>query len=310
MFRRFEEPDRQDFCQMAHDFHFSDAVIHKTPTEYFLATFDAILGGTPYMDGFILEQDGQRAGYGLLFCTYSNEGDGMLYTWDEIYVRPEFRGRGLGTSYIAFLEDTHRDKASLFRLEVEQENTRAWDLYVSLGYQPLSYRQLCKYCADYVSQEGPVDMVRPMAPADEEIFCQLSTEYYGEVPLIRPAQTDVFKRTFAAVIGNSPYLDGYIIEKGGAPVGYALVCLTCSNEARGMLINLDELYIRPEYRGQGLARGFMRFYERHYKDNSIYRIELLGDDDRHIQKVIDSGYDCLEYYQMVKPAKAAAEGNP
>lgn len=43
---------------------------------------------------------------------------------------------------------------------------------------------------------------------------------------------------------KSPYVAAYIAEHQGAPAGYGLVSLTYSNEAGGLVVWLEELYIR------------------------------------------------------------------
>ena len=74
---------------------------------------------------------------------------------------------------------------------------------------------------------------------------------------------------------GSPYIQGYFILNEGVPVGYALVCPTYSNEAGGMLITLDELFILPAFRGRGLGSGFMRYYENRYAQGlSLIHISL------------------------------------
>ena len=51
----------------------------------------------------LLEQDGETAGYGLLSLKYSHEAGGLELWVEELYVRPAFRGRGLGHEFFAWL---------------------------------------------------------------------------------------------------------------------------------------------------------------------------------------------------------------
>lgn len=61
---------------------------------------------------------------------------------EEIYVRPEFRQKGLGKTFFEALDRIQ--PAARYRLEIEPDNQRAERLYRSLGFEPLPYRQMVK----------------------------------------------------------------------------------------------------------------------------------------------------------------------
>ena len=83
------------------------------------------------------------AGYALLAHTWSQESGGDVIWVEELYVLPQFRGKGLGT---AFFEELRRKypHASRFRLELEPDNERAEKLYRKMGFDFLEYCQMVK----------------------------------------------------------------------------------------------------------------------------------------------------------------------
>ena len=94
-----------------------------------------------YISCYLLCDGETPAGYALLQKTYSREGGGLTYWVDEVYLRPAFRGKGLGSELFAYMDGLG---AARIRLEVEPDNTRAIKLYSSLGYKPLPYLQMVK----------------------------------------------------------------------------------------------------------------------------------------------------------------------
>lgn len=144
MVRRLQQTDREIYLQAAHEFYHSPAVLHPVPDSYLEKTFEECMKDAAYAQGYILEYEGNAAGYALTAKTFSQEAGGYVYWLDELYVKKEYRSKGLGKEFFAYMEE-HRDKdVRRFRLEVEADNTRASALYKSLGYENLEYVQMVK----------------------------------------------------------------------------------------------------------------------------------------------------------------------
>ncbi|MGN1480291.1 GNAT family N-acetyltransferase [Porcipelethomonas sp.] len=141
MIREINVNDKDKFLIMCKDFYNMDCVDHEIPESYILKTFELLISGSEFTKSFIYEIDGKIAGYILLAFTYSNEAGGMVVWLDEIYVDPEFRGRGVGSDLIDFVVEKYND-AARFRLEVTESNKRAKKLYISKGFKDLTYEQM------------------------------------------------------------------------------------------------------------------------------------------------------------------------
>ncbi len=76
------------------------------------------------------------AGYITLCWCFSVEQGGRFVLLDELYLRPQARGRGWGRQALQLAADwARRQGASVLRLEVNHHNTRAKALYLSAGFQ-------------------------------------------------------------------------------------------------------------------------------------------------------------------------------
>ncbi|MBE6603276.1 MAG: GNAT family N-acetyltransferase [Ruminococcaceae bacterium] len=137
VFRKLGEGDVAAYLEMATDFYNSPAVLHSIPQNYIENTVKAVLSGTPFADIYVFEENGAAIGYGLLAYTYSQEAGGTVCWLEEIYVRPEARGAGVGAAFIEFVKETVF--AARYRLEVEPDNTRVKALYRRHGFSPLAY---------------------------------------------------------------------------------------------------------------------------------------------------------------------------
>ncbi len=144
MIRSVAFADRQQYITMCKEFYHSDAVLHPVPENYFRWTFDALMEHTPYAAAYIIEQDGEAAGYALLAKSFSQEAGGIVLWIEELYIRPQFQGHGLGTAFFRFLEEQNDGTVKRYRLEYEPDNVRGAALYRRLGFVPLAYGQMIK----------------------------------------------------------------------------------------------------------------------------------------------------------------------
>lgn len=140
--RKIGAEDKEAFLAMSEAFYSSEAVLHPVPTEYHERAFGELIHSETYARGYILSFDGTLAGYGLLSLSYSREAGGICLWIEELYILPEFQGRGGAHFFFDWLEKNI--PAARYRLETEPDNHRAKKLYKSLGYVPLEYQQFIK----------------------------------------------------------------------------------------------------------------------------------------------------------------------
>jgi len=92
------------------------------------------LGADSRIHALIAEWDGQPAGYAFYFFTYSTWIGRYSLFVEDIFVRNQFRGKGIGKWLMKYMAAI-ADKQSCFgmRWEVLDWNTPAIDFYHSLG---------------------------------------------------------------------------------------------------------------------------------------------------------------------------------
>jgi GNAT superfamily N-acetyltransferase len=87
---------------------------------------------------WLVRSDNKPIGYVVIALGYSLEYHGRDAIIDELYIIDEYRGLGIGTWVLGYVEGKARDLGiNALHLEVERTNTRARLLYEKLGYQDL-----------------------------------------------------------------------------------------------------------------------------------------------------------------------------
>ena len=80
------ENDKELYITMAEEFYNSDAVLHPIPRDHFEKTANEALRSDEYVEIYLLEYEGETAGYGLTARTFSQEAGGQVL-WIEEYQR-------------------------------------------------------------------------------------------------------------------------------------------------------------------------------------------------------------------------------
>ena len=143
-FRPITAADETDFYTMAEEFYHSDAVLHPIPAEYHRRAFSEMMRSGQYLSGFIFTDGDNTAGFAVTNRMMQHEAGGVMVWVEDLYIRPAYRGQGLGSRFLAWLEEQLRGDAVMLRLETEPENERAQELYYRLGYENLNYLQMIK----------------------------------------------------------------------------------------------------------------------------------------------------------------------
>ena len=142
--RPMEQKDFDKVLKMMKVFYASDALLIHPEEAVLRKTLEDAIEAGPYVEGFVFCGGEELAGYGMIAKSYSTEMGGRCIWIEDIYIKPEFRGQGLGTGFLQFVEDRYQDWAVRLRLEAEEDNKKAMAVYRSAGFETLGYVQLVK----------------------------------------------------------------------------------------------------------------------------------------------------------------------
>jgi GNAT superfamily N-acetyltransferase len=120
-----------------------------------------LFGPRPYAEALLAEINGEPVGFALAFPTFSTFRGQPGFYLEDIYVRPEHRGRGIGKALLASVARLARQRG-FGRLEwsVLDWNSPAISFYRSLGARPMDEWTV------YRIDDGPLDRLALLAPED------------------------------------------------------------------------------------------------------------------------------------------------
>ena len=140
--RLMQEDDRRHVIEMMKIFYASPAVFSNGSEEIFNADIDNCVGDSPYIEGYIFENKNVVQGYAMIAKSFSTEFGKPCIWIEDLYVKEEFRGMGIGSAFLGYIEEKYPN--SLFRLEVEEDNEAALSVYRKDGFEVLPYMEMKK----------------------------------------------------------------------------------------------------------------------------------------------------------------------
>ena len=140
--RKMTNQDRDSVIEMMRIFYASPAVLSNGSEKIFESDVEHCVNDSPYLEGYVFEDAGEIQGYAMVAKSFSTEFGKQCIWIEDLYIKDDYRGLGLGGSFLKYIETKYQD--AIFRLEAEAENERALKVYEKSGYEVLPYMQLKK----------------------------------------------------------------------------------------------------------------------------------------------------------------------
>ena len=114
---------------------------------------EALFAGNPVLICEIAEWEGKPAGFAIWFFNFPTFAGRRGIYLEDLFVRPAFRGKGIGKALLAHLARLCVDNGwSRLQWSVLDWNTPSIDFYKSLGAQMMDEWKLCKVAGAALSE--------------------------------------------------------------------------------------------------------------------------------------------------------------
>jgi len=237
--------------------------------------------GRRCVDAVLAEQDSQSIGFALFFSSYSTFLTKPGIYLEDLFVLPEHRGQGVGKALLAYLAQQVLERNG-GRLEwsVLDWNQPAIAFYRKIGATIKEETRICRVNRDRLPHTASLGadnlaaQIRPVVPDDLPGLFQLiqsKAEFDRQLQQFSSNPDTLSQHLFSSY----PYVEGLVVEQAGQLIGFASYSPNYSTFLTQPGIYLEDLFILPEYRGQGIGKTLLANLAQTALDRHCGRLEWL-----------------------------------
>lgn len=141
--------------------------------------------------------------------------------------------------------------------------------------------------------------IAPMEKVHRETILAMMRTFYASPAVLTNGSEAIFAADIDACVSDNPYLEGFVFCRGEELLGYGMAAKSFSTEFGKPCIWIEDLYVAPQYRGQGIGSAFLDFMTRRYP-KAILRLEVEEENEKAIAVYRKSGFEVLPYMEMKK----------
>lgn len=137
-------------------------------------------------------------------------------------------------------------------------------------------------------------MIRKIQLKDKSEYMKMAEDFYASPAVLSAVPHSHFELTFDELMNSDTYAEAFIFESEKTICGYGLIAKTFSQEAGGIVIWIEEIYVKSEFRNQGLGSEFIEYI----KDNipaKRYRLETEPENTKAQELYKRHGFELFEY---------------
>jgi len=129
-------------------------------------------------------------------------------------------------------------------------------------------------------------LVRRALPADAVAVLEL-VRGLAEYEQLPPPDDDARQRLVRDMFSTPPRINAILAEVAGVPAGYAFYFETYSSFLARPTLYLEDIFVRPEFRGRKAGIALFRFLAREALDRGCGRMEWV---------VLDWNHPAIDFY--------------
>ena len=122
-------------------------------------------------------------------------------------------------------------------------------------------------------------------------FKEMVLQLYSEDPTGMQMTEHKIMKTANESILHPEKVQIVILRNKNMCIGYSILTYSWSNEYCGDVLNIDELYIKNEYRSKHAASNFLRYIRESYRNVVLFMLETTPENEKALRVFRRSGFE-------------------
>lgn len=146
--------------------------------------------------------------------------------------------------------------------------------------------------------------LREMRESDRDAVLEMMRGFYASPAVQSDGSDEIFNRDIDECISDSVYASGYVFEADdGSPAGYSMLAHSYSTEYGRPVVWIEDLFLKEEARGCGLADMLFDRVREQYPDHT-HRLEAERDNARALRSYEKNGFHEIPYVELLRHPEA------
>ena len=138
-----------------------------------------------------------------------------------------------------------------------------------------------------------------MTEAHRDEVLSMMRVFYTSPAVATNGSEEIFNADITACTSDSPYLSGFVFETDGILAGYSMIAKSFATEFGVPCIWIEDIYLKPEYRNQGIASRYFTYLEEKFP-GCLFRLEGEDDNLPAVHTYRKNGFTDWPYKEMKK----------
>ena len=144
-------------------------------------------------------------------------------------------------------------------------------------------------------------LMRKMEERDRAGVIEMMRVFYSSDAVSTDGSDEIFNNDINECISDSPFAEGFVFTApgGGRLLGYAMLAHSFSTEYGMHCVWIEDIYLKEEARGKGLASGFFNYIRDVYPD-ALHRLEAEHENLHAMDVYKSQGFSEMPYAELYR----------
>ena len=128
---------------------------------------------------------------------------------------------------------------------------------------------------------------------------KMMLEFYSSDAVDQPIDKEIVNKLLDDILSGKESIKGIEAYYDNKLVGFGVITSYYASEVAGITIQLEDLFIKEEYRSKGIAKDYFKKVMENHPEAVRFRLEVCASNTKAIDLYKRMGFEKLEYEQMI-----------